>query len=108
MVATKKSVPKYCLHKGSGQAYVKIKGKRFYLGLHGTTESKERYSRFIAELASTPLEVSTIWKAANDLTITELIAVYWQYCEGYYQKNGRPSRHLHVIRVLPVSVHDWF
>ncbi|MGD0654987.1 MAG: hypothetical protein ABSA16_11630 [Thermoguttaceae bacterium] len=99
MVSTKNSVPKYCLHKGSGQAYVKIKGKRFYLGLHGTTESKGRYFHFIAELAATPLEVSTIWKSANDLTITELIATYWQHAESYYQKNGCPSRHLHAIRV---------
>ena len=99
MVATKKSVPKYCLHKGSGQAYIKIKGKRFYLGLHGTAESKERYSRFIAELAAMPLEVSTIWKSANDLTITELIAVYWQHAESYYQKNGKPSHHLYSIKI---------
>ncbi len=55
----------YCLHKGSGQAYVKIKGKRFYFGPHGAAESKGRYSRFIAEPAATPLDVSTIWKSVD-------------------------------------------
>ncbi len=33
-------LPKYRLHKGSGQALVQIEGQRIYLGLHGTKESR--------------------------------------------------------------------
>ena len=36
-------IPKYRLHKTSGQALVQIRGKRIYLGKHGTPESRERY-----------------------------------------------------------------
>ena len=43
----RKSIPKYCLHKGSGQAYVKLNGKRRYLGVYGSTESREAYARLI-------------------------------------------------------------
>ena len=41
--------PSYRLHKGSGQAFVQIKGRRYYLGKHDTLESRERYQRFLAE-----------------------------------------------------------
>ncbi len=34
------SIPKYCRHKASGRAYVKIKGKRHYLGRYGTPEEQ--------------------------------------------------------------------
>ena len=37
-------VPKYRLHKGSGQAIVQIDGCRHYLGKHGTEESMARCS----------------------------------------------------------------
>ena len=49
------SVPKYRHHKGSGQAFVQVKGKRHYLGRYGTPDSKERYARFVAELAASPV-----------------------------------------------------
>lgn len=42
-------VPKYRLHKGSGQALVQIDGDRIFLGRHGSAESKENYQRMIAE-----------------------------------------------------------
>ena len=42
-------VPKYRLHKGSGQAAVTIDGKSEYLGKHGTIESHEKYRRLIGE-----------------------------------------------------------
>ena len=45
------SIPKYRRHKGTGQSFVQVNGKRHYLGKFGTPESKQRYSRFIAELA---------------------------------------------------------
>ena len=49
------SLPKYCRHKASGQAYVWVNEKRHYLGVFGTPASKEAYSRFIAELAVNPI-----------------------------------------------------
>ncbi len=50
--SVRKNVPKYCLHKTSGRAYVRIRGRVCWLGKHGTDESKEKYGRLIAELAA--------------------------------------------------------
>ena len=41
--------PSYRLHKPSGQAVVTLNGKDFYLGKHGTPESRAEYDRFLAE-----------------------------------------------------------
>jgi hypothetical protein len=34
-------IPKYRLHKGSGQALIQINGHRIYLGTYNSPESKE-------------------------------------------------------------------
>ena len=44
-------LPKYSLHKPSGQAKVRYGGKDTYLGQYGSPESKEAYARFIASTA---------------------------------------------------------
>lgn len=43
-----KPVPKYCLHKATGQAYVKIKGRRIYLGKYASPESRHKYAVMFA------------------------------------------------------------
>jgi hypothetical protein len=97
------SVPKYRHHKGSGQAFVQIKGKRHYLGTYGSPKSKEAYSRFIAELAASPLAapVPTPVQSPAGLTVVELADAYWQFCQGYYRKkDGTPSGwldHIHLV-----------
>ena len=45
----RKQLPKYCLHKKSGRAFVRIGGKMYYLGKHGSTASRREYDRLIAE-----------------------------------------------------------
>ena len=42
--------PKYTLHVPSGQARVRYQGKDYYLGLHGSPESYQRYAEFLARL----------------------------------------------------------
>ena len=39
--------PAYLLHKPSGQARVRINGKDYYLGPHGSADSKARYDDLI-------------------------------------------------------------
>ena len=46
------AIPKYRLHRGTGQAFVQVRSKRYYLGRYGTPTSKERYARFVAELSA--------------------------------------------------------
>ena len=85
------SVPKYRLHKASGQAVVTIAGRDRYLGPYGSKTSKVEYDRLILEwLASSRHTVTG--QREPDLTITELVARYWRFANGHYRKNGE-ARH---------------
>ncbi len=35
----RKNTPKYCLHKTSGRAFLRVRGRVVYCGKHGTNES---------------------------------------------------------------------
>jgi hypothetical protein len=65
-------VPKYCLHKPSGRAYVRIRGKVIYVGVYGAVDSKREYGRLIAELAVN--SAASVPTAISDLTVVELAA----------------------------------
>ena len=43
-------LPKYSLHKPSGQAKVRFNGKDTYLGRYGSPESKEAYAEFVGSM----------------------------------------------------------
>lgn len=93
-------VPRYRVHK-SGQAFVQHKGRRYYLGKAGSTGSHDRYRRFIAELlaGSQPQAPGPDGNRPGEaVLVVQLLAAFWQFAEGYYVKDGRPSGHLHVIR----------
>ena len=83
-------VPKYRRHKASGTAIVTIQGKDHYLGPWKSKASHVEYDRLIGEwmAAGRPAFVQ---KLQAELTITELIAAYWQFAESHYVKNGRPT-----------------
>lgn len=42
-------VPKYSLHKTSGQALIKLGGKTFYLGKYGTKTSRCKYEKLVGQ-----------------------------------------------------------
>ena len=44
-----KHVPGYLLHKPTGQAYVRIRGKCIYLGTYNSPESHHLYAEVISE-----------------------------------------------------------
>jgi hypothetical protein len=96
-------VPKYRHHKGSGQAFVQVKGNRHYLDSFGSAKSKEAYARFVAELAASPVTTPapTPVRSADALTVVELADAYWQFCQGYYRKkDGSQSGcldHIHLM-----------
>lgn len=91
-------VPKYRLHKASGQALVEHEGRRIYLGRHGSAESKQRYRRFIAELFSPASQQVTQPEPGQSLSIDELILRYFRHAKQYYNKNGKPTSELGGIR----------
>lgn len=85
MPATNRT-PKYCYHKSTGQAYVRIDGRCQYLGKYDSPESKSRYRELI-----------DAWRLRVDperpieLTVGELTLLYLEYARSYYVKDGRPT-----------------
>ena len=63
------STPRYRHHKPSGQAVVTIDGRDFYLGTHGTKQSREDYDRLIGEWLANGRRLART--AGCDLTINE-------------------------------------
>jgi hypothetical protein len=92
-MSAKSRIPKYCLHKGSGQAYVTLDGNRHYLGVHGSAESLERYHRVIGELVGSPTSraVTSASGAIHGIAVVEVLAAYLKHAEAYYQKGGQPT-----------------
>lgn len=90
----KKTPPKYCLHKPSGQARVIINGREFYLGKYGSPESREKYLRLIAEgpIREPPQTTAGDGKQYPDLLVGEVIVAYMKFCRGYYVKDGEPTK----------------
>jgi len=52
MLYSRKQLPKYCRHKSSGRAFVRIGGKMYYLGKYDSEASKREYDRIIAEFVA--------------------------------------------------------
>jgi hypothetical protein len=100
MPAAKAKAPKYCLHKPSGRAYIRIRGRVRYIDKYGTPESLEVYGRLVAELAAhrdTPAPP----QAQAELTVVELACAYWKFANGYYRKkDGTPSGWLKHIQLV--------
>ena len=90
--------PKYRRHRHSGQAIVTFNGRDHYLGPYGTKASRAEYDRLIAEwLAVGRRPPESI--AGNPATIVELAAAYWGFAQGYYRKNGQPTRTLERVKM---------
>ena len=95
-------IPKYRLHKGSGQALVQIDGRRIYIGKYDSPESHEAYDRVIAEwLADSRRNAPQKQKSTapgEQLTISELLLLYWRFAKTYYVHNGEPTRELESMK----------
>lgn len=97
-------IPSYRLHKATGLAVVRLGGRDYYLGRHGTPESHAEYQRLIAEWLATPSRQSSL-RSTHDratdragLTLNELLVCYWKFVEQYYVKNGEPTGEQEAIR----------
>ncbi len=67
-------VPKYCLHKPSGRAYVRIRGKVVHVGEYSIADSQQTYGRVVAELGARP--ALPLPEADGKITVVELCGVY--------------------------------
>lgn len=98
-----KSTPSYLLHRGTGQARVRIDGRDHYLGRFGSPESRDRYKDLISD-----------WLLKRDdlcgcsLTVDDLALLYMEHAARYYRKGGRPTSEVHCTRLAlrhAVSTH---
>lgn len=106
--STASKPPSYCLHKASGQAVVRIDGRDYYLGKHGSHESRQEYDNLIGKWllsrnngqAETPEPVRRL----DDPSVAEVIEQFWRHAKGHYVKRGRPTSELRsykrVFRLL--------
>ena len=49
MTYKRKQLPKYCRHKATNRAFVRIDGQMIYLGKYGSDNSRREYDRIIGE-----------------------------------------------------------
>lgn len=93
------SIPAYRRHRFSRQAFVELSGRRFYLGRHGTADSKAKYDRHIAEWLANGRTVPANNSGTQSLTVTELCVRYLKFAAIYYQKNDRPTTEVRDIKL---------
>ncbi|WP_422931415.1 tyrosine-type recombinase/integrase [Singulisphaera sp. PoT] len=101
-----KKLPSYRLHKASGHAVVTLGGRQVYLGPHGSPGSKAEYDRVIAEWlgggrSARAVDVSSSRgdrPRQDDLSVNELMVLYWRHAERYYTREGEVARELDNIR----------
>lgn len=101
-----KRVPKYRHHKATNQAYIEIKGKRIYLGVHGTPKSRKKYADKLTELNSgggPALQMSP-----GCTTCAELVDAFTDYAEERYVKNGKQTTEVRSFATAVASVIDLY
>ncbi len=73
---------------------VTLAGQDHYLGPHGTAVSRREYDRLIAKyLANGRRSVADDLQAT---TVTQVLAAYWRFAQGYYVKNGKPTNEINA------------
>src|SRR5687768_5216562 len=102
-----KSVPSYRLHRQSGQAIVTLAdpttGRRrdYLLGPFNSPVSRAEYARLLMEhqTLNDRLPAKASDSIPSDLTLNELIAAYNRHLDGYYVKDGKPTKEPEVTRL---------
>lgn len=104
---TSRRIPRYTLHRPTGQARVRIEGKDYYLGRWGSPESKARYDALIADWLGGKLNVSPRQPEADAavtaLTVADVLGLYLEHARGYYRDRGRHTGQVdRIIRMMRV------
>ncbi|HVS71096.1 MAG TPA: hypothetical protein VHQ47_07565 [Phycisphaerae bacterium] len=104
-------IPNYCFHKPTGQAYVCLGGRFFYLGKYRLTADGKpdcpRYHELIAEWIAGRTTPTTgqndagnpVVPAARELTVEEVVAKFWEHSQTYYKlADGSQSTEVEAFR----------
>ena len=94
----------------TGQAFVRVAGRDYYLGVAGSDAAKTKYAELVARLAAAPAgdpgDAGTAGAAPPgepraDLTVAELVALYLRHAEEHRPAGGAELREFRrVARVL--------
>jgi len=92
--------PKYRKHK-RGQAFVRIAGKDYYLGKHGSEASRKNYQ----------LTLAKYWRPSGsqpriDVTIAQLAELYLEHAVTYYRSSNEAENLELAIRPLVFEFGD--
>jgi integrase len=93
-------LPSYRLHKASGQACTKIRGRIYYLGPFGSAESKTKFDLLLGEYFLSNRS-ATFGIDPNELTMAEVANVYLDHAREYY-KGSTEAKNL-VLALRPVA-----
>lgn len=99
MPARAPRTPSYRLHSPTKQAVVTLNGRDFYLGTHGSPESRAEYDRLIAHWLANGRHIAVNGLGGSDLTVNELVLAYLRHVDGYYLKDGQPTSEVKDIRL---------
>lgn len=101
-----KALPKYRLHKPSGQAVVTLGGRPLYLGAHDTPASLVAYDRVIAEWLANGRR---LFEPSEDaLKIVDLVGAFWLHAQQHYVKNGRKTNEQKAMRKVLKYLRDLY
>jgi integrase len=97
-------VPSLRLHKPSGQSVVTLQGRDYYLGPHGSLESKGAYDALIANYLArgrvAPHRVEVTDDPSEAMTVSEVMLAYLRHVEKYYVlPDGRPTSQVALVKL---------
>jgi integrase len=87
----------YCLHRPSGQAYVRVRGRIHYLGKYGTHESRVRHQNIVAAA----LAGVALVNAARPLSVGELAE---RFVLAMREEHGERSWWNHIARGVALTL----
>lgn len=88
--------PSLCRHKATDRAYIKLDGRRHYLGKWDSREAESAYKRFCREwLLTGQPPVASI----GSIEILEIACDYLEHAEAIYSRDGKPSSEYLIAKV---------
>lgn len=89
--------PKFCVRSSDGQAYIKVNGRKHYLGKHDSEKAQRRYSAICQRIASGISDLALAVQLGDDATVSLLVRDYLKHAKDYYSGS---SEYLCMVQAL--------